>query len=181
MLILFLLLFFGCSPERRHQVMKVIFEGVPDKDSTKNNMTITAYSTGASDSTKSEGVSKMMQASQGVTHPPYLSRDCKVCHDDGMRSRTRIRQPDLCYECHTDFKEKFKWVHGPVAGGYCTSCHSPHFSKNAKLVLRQGQQLCLHCHDKESVFKNDTHKDIGETVCMDCHHPHGGEDKLILR
>ncbi len=165
----------------RHQLLYTIFDGVPKDSTSAHTSSNTSAQTTNADSLKALAITQKMIAAQGVTHPPYLSRDCKMCHDDGMKSKTRIKQPDLCYECHSNFKDKYKYLHGPVVGGYCTTCHSPHFSKNAKLVLRTGQQICLYCHQKEAILKNEVHKEINETSCTECHNPHGGDDKFILR
>ncbi|HCW93030.1 MAG TPA: cytochrome C, partial [Flexistipes sinusarabici] len=40
---------------------------------------------------------------------------------------------DTCLSCHKDLNnllESMDYVHGPVAAGYCTICHSPHKSTN---------------------------------------------------
>jgi predicted CXXCH cytochrome family protein len=89
--------------------------------------------------------------------------------------------PELCYQCHEDFSTRFKVLHGPVAGGQCSVCHSPHMSLNADLLVRTGQSQCLHCHESGEIFKTAVHQDNKETNCTECHNPHGGEDRNILR
>lgn len=110
-------------------------------------------------------------------HPPYADRECKICHREG--GEFSEPQPQLCYQCHEDFTSKYLYIHGPVAGGYCTECHHPHSGKK-KLLIRQGQDLCLYCHEKEFIFKNENHSEIGETDCTECHNPHGGQDKTLF-
>ena len=103
-----------------------------------------------------------------------------MCHDENSMSELIMKEPDLCYICHEDFSEIFNSVHGPVSGGYCTSCHDAHMSKEIKLLKRTGQQICLFCHDSGAVFKNEVHEDIDDSECTLCHNPHGGEDRFIL-
>jgi predicted CXXCH cytochrome family protein len=89
-------------------------------------------------------------------------------------------QPALCYMCHEDFADKYEFLHGPVAAGYCTVCHHPHFEKNEYLLKHTGQDLCLYCHDSNRILKGETHESIGDMNCTECHNPHGGSDKYLF-
>jgi predicted CXXCH cytochrome family protein len=115
-----------------------------------------------------------------IVHYPYKEKECFSCHDEKSKSELLKPQPDLCYSCHDDFSKKYKFVHGPVAGGYCTACHDPHMSKEKSLLLRTGQQVCLNCHESKAVLKNETHKDITDSECTLCHNPHGADTKFLL-
>jgi predicted CXXCH cytochrome family protein len=151
------------------------FDGVPD--TTKKELPV------ISDSLKTANVATMQDASvieaksEYVFHPPYSEGQCENCHNNGSLT---MPQPQLCYQCHEDFSKKFAYLHGPVAGGYCTSCHHPHMAKEKKLLTRTGQDLCLYCHESKDVLKNENHSGIGETKCTECHNPHGGTDKFIF-
>jgi predicted CXXCH cytochrome family protein len=120
------------------------------------------------------------QLSSLVIHYPYEVRACDICHDPNSLGKMVEPEPGLCYICHDDYKNRYPWLHGPVAGGYCTSCHDPHTSKQAKLLKFTGHALCYFCHREEDVLKSELHTDLGEMACTDCHNPHGGEDHLIL-
>ncbi|MBN2755903.1 MAG: hypothetical protein JXR51_01920 [Bacteroidales bacterium] len=72
-------------------------------------------------------------------------------------------------------------MHGPVGGGFCTSCHNPHKSKSKNLLIRQSQQLCIQCHDSVLVFRNKYHLNINITNCTECHDPHGGENRYLAK
>lgn len=114
-------------------------------------------------------------------HVPYKEKSCSNCHETAQKGKLTQEMPGLCYNCHTDFSSKFKYLHGPVISGGCTECHDPHMSKSEKLLQRDGQNLCYYCHEMRDVVNNAVHADIGETNCTECHDPHGGDDKYIFR
>jgi len=89
-------------------------------------------------------------------------------------------EPALCYNCHEDFSLSLPYLHGPVSGGFCTECHSPHMSENKMLLVRKGQQLCLYCHDTASLKEAGNHENLGEMDCAECHKPHGGDDRFMF-
>jgi predicted CXXCH cytochrome family protein len=113
-------------------------------------------------------------------HLPYAEKSCKDCHEFGTKMVVKIPEPDLCYQCHNDLSKEYKVLHGPVAGGYCTSCHNPHSSKFAKLLVKENNSsLCFNCHVKEDVLKNEVHSE--GMNCVDCHNPHGGNDQYLQK
>jgi predicted CXXCH cytochrome family protein len=179
-IVIFLLLslLVSCSPGRSTRVISFFFDGVPARDSSKT----VKNSNSPSDSLKTDVFRAVpIETDEGFTvHYPYKEKDCFSCHDEKSKSELILPLPNLCYTCHDNFADKFKYVHGPVASGYCTNCHNPHKSKEKKLLIRTGQQLCLFCHDSGPLLKSETHKDIADTECTLCHNPHGGEDRYIL-
>ncbi|MCK5076303.1 MAG: hypothetical protein KAR38_08000 [Calditrichia bacterium] len=114
------------------------------------------------------------------SHPGIKDKSCDDCHNKEAGNAPMDKQPDLCYACHEDFSEQFKYVHGPVAGGFCTECHNIHNSKNEKLIVRTGREMCLYCHESSDVFKNEVHEDIEDTSCFECHNAHGANCKYLL-
>ena len=114
-------------------------------------------------------------------HPPFFDKECTKCHDKSSATGLAAPMPALCYSCHKNFKDKFNYVHGPVAGGFCMECHLPHRSDNKYMLKRQGTALCLRCHNKEQILKVSSHKDIGESECTKCHDPHGGSNRFVLK
>ncbi len=56
-----------------------------------------------------------------------------------------MSQNDNCLTCHPTQQGPFVFEHDAVRDG-CTSCHSPHGSVNAKMLLERNSNLCLKCH-----------------------------------
>ena len=131
-------------------------------------------------SSSSEGILALSDP-DGFIHYPYGERECASCHNEQALGSMLVAQPGLCYICHEDLSTQFSYLHGPVAGGYCTACHDPHRSENEKLLKRTGEVLCYYCHESKSVLANEMHADLEGMLCMDCHNPHGGEDKYIFQ
>ena len=96
------------------------------------------------------------------------------------RGQFVVESHELCYSCHDNFKDSYNYVHGPVAGGYCTACHKAHSSKIPKLLIVESPGLCVNCHDDIKLSARHDFDDFYETSCIECHNPHGGEDKYIL-
>ncbi len=177
-MLLVTILFLGCSPKSSYRVLSVFFDGVPDSAQMANNNnsdTVARFDS-------LQLTSRTIEAGpQYYQHTPYLKQECDGCHSKGSRSSLLLPQPGLCYKCHADFSQKFKVLHGPVAGGFCTECHAPHLSEIPKLLRRKGQDLCYYCHNKEQILKVSSHKDIGESECTKCHDPHGGSNRFVLK
>jgi predicted CXXCH cytochrome family protein len=119
--------------------------------------------------------------SSGSLHYPFGEGECKSCHNEQSLGSMLASQPGLCYLCHQDLGDQYNYLHGPVAGGYCTACHDPHRSTKEKLLRFTGDELCLYCHRAESVLKSETHEGLEGMLCTDCHNPHGGEDNYIFQ
>ncbi|HLV01108.1 MAG TPA: DmsE family decaheme c-type cytochrome [Acidobacteriota bacterium] len=88
-------------------------------------------------------------------HHPVLEggMECIDCHnphmDEGRDSMLRrtVGPGNGCVDCHAEVKGPFVFEHAPVKASDCTSCHRPHGSFNAKMLVRhQVHQLCLECH-----------------------------------
>jgi predicted CXXCH cytochrome family protein len=178
-LMLLFVVFTGCSATFNYKLLSFLFDGVPnpaDKPVIASLDSITRP-----DSVKSSKDVIVAAAPVMNYHPPYQEKDCASCHDNSTVGSFIKKAPELCYQCHDDFKDKYKVLHGPVASGKCVSCHSPHLSKNDHLLIRTKQALCLYCHDSKKVMAADAHTDIGDFACTECHNPHGGEDRYVLR
>lgn len=178
-IILGLSIMMGCSSQRRYKVMSFLFDGVPDP--SKKEVVIKSDSISTNDTLKNKLVASKELKSKFNFHPPYKERNCEACHDKNATGKLTKSLLEVCFVCHEDFTKKYKSIHGPVASGYCATCHNPHMSVEAKLLTRTGQQLCLYCHSSEQVFKNEVHKDIKDSNCTECHNPHGGDDRLMLK
>lgn len=167
-----------CSPYAGKSLLTFFFDGVPDSDSTEVKDLV--LEDASMDSANQFSESAMSEDPLVFVHYPYGERECASCHDSNSLGTMVEPQPGLCYICHEDLSTRYTTLHGPVAGGYCTSCHDPHRSESEKLLRFTGDQLCFHCHEAESVSKNEIHQDLEGMGCTDCHNPHGGEDKYIF-
>lgn len=169
---------FGCSPVRSHKALTFFFDGVPGSTET---LAVTGNPRARPDTSKAIGIPSKTEISTINYHKPYMEKKCGICHDQNTMGKFLKPQPSLCYQCHDDFSRKYKVVHGPAAGGYCTACHEPHLAKTKKLLKRANQQLCFYCHSAPQVLKNKAHKDIADANCTTCHNPHGGRDRIMLK
>ena len=170
----------SCSSVPRHKALTFFFDGVPDPAAIKavhdaDSAAAKAKFTGKNKIPTREEIAK------SFFHVPYKQKQCSVCHDQGTMGKSKNPQPALCYKCHEDFSKKYKKVHGPVAGGFCTECHNPHMADNKNFLVRKSRQLCLYCHDSGQVLKNETHRKTPDANCVDCHNPHGADDQRMLK
>jgi len=161
-----------------HKVLSVFFDGVPE---TNDSVRVAVKkSPPKSDSLVKVEATGDLAGIQNSVHPPFQNKKCGLCHDQNAKGKLQMPQPGLCFLCHDDFGQKFKYIHGPVASGYCNSCHNPHKSEFKKLLLREGQDLCLYCHDSKQIFRLAAHEKIGNNDCISCHDPHGGNKQNLL-
>ncbi|MHC1706616.1 MAG: cytochrome c3 family protein [Bacteroidales bacterium] len=178
-LFLILILLSGCSPRSSYLVMSFFFDGVPDYTKKQSKPLTDSVRNGTNPLLMASLPVKA--ASAYILHKPYSDRNCTSCHDKGINNTSLKEQPGMCYSCHKDFALQYKYVHGPAAGGYCSSCHHPHKGVEANLLKTKGQDLCYRCHVASDILQNISHKDIGSTDCINCHNPHGGADRFVLK
>ncbi|MCL5991340.1 MAG: cytochrome c3 family protein [Bacteroidetes bacterium] len=177
LLILFVLFNFlltSCSAEKNYETLTFFFDGVPDPNAKPSL-------TDSNKTTKEQNLKQYVKSEEIFTHPPYGDRACENCHDAKSANRLNASEPGLCYQCHDDFSKNLRYVHGPIASGYCTQCHEPHQGKYKNLLIRDGQKLCYYCHEKNDVLENENHTGIEDTKCWDCHDPHGSNEKHFLK
>ena len=164
----------GCS----HKTLSFFFDGVPASIDSTN--IASADSIIQTDSTRYLEVMAQVTTPVFNYHSPYKDKDCGMCHDQNSMGKFVEPQPALCYQCHDDFANSYSFLHAPVEGGECTSCHNPHMATEDNLLLRNGQPLCFYCHDNADILKMESHGGIEDTHCTDCHNPHGGSDEFLL-
>jgi predicted CXXCH cytochrome family protein len=177
--VILMALLIGCSSIHSYKTLSFFFDGVPKPENK-----ITTHKLDSISRTDSTSLAQNLIPTQKPLmnyHPPYQEKECASCHDKSAMGKFTSPQPELCYQCHDDFKNAYKVLHGPVAGGQCTACHNPHQSEKENLLSRTGQSLCLYCHDSDQIMASETHKGIQDANCTDCHNPHGGENKNNLR
>ncbi len=172
-------LFWTCSPKFGYGVKSLLFDGVPDP--YKVEVSIIKDSLLVKDSTSTNEISSTAIVKNLFNlHTPYKERECSKCHDRNNMDKPRLPSPELCNQCHEDFNNTYKVLHGPVASGDCTECHNPHQSKLKSLLKWSGQDICLQCHNMETLFIDEDHKEINDTSCTECHNPHGGDNINLL-
>jgi len=119
---------------------------------------------------------------------PAMGMGCESCHQaaGGMKhpeqkGSMKLTQdiPGLCFGCHDQSKFQGKVVHSPVAGGMCTSCHNPHQSEYAKLLISDQPDVCYNCHDKAAFTKKIVHPAV-MMGCTSCHSPHATDNPRLL-
>jgi len=171
-----LVLSVSCSDvERQHRILSLLFDGVPPLQDGKELETEPGGA--ATDESTLEYVEPTAQM---VAHDAYKERKCGNCHD-AERVRNLVEpMPKLCYGCHDDFSQKYQELHGPVASGNCTDCHSPHYARFKYLLNQKGRELCFHCHDISDLKPREGHELTGKKECTQCHDSHGGKDKMFL-
>ncbi len=190
------LLVTGCEKQTKYKVLTFFFTGVPPIDGVKE-----------SDSGKKEAAKKKKsrrRIPQIFIHGPKASGECFYCHDTastqsfrqtkqggvprlGQIKPGRLVAPlkELCVQCHISKSPELQyisnlWVHGPIAEGFCTSCHDYHQTKFEYMLLRESSiDLCTQCHAGGFIVETEAH--TGGEECISCHNPHLGANRLLLR
>jgi len=76
---------------------------------------------------------------------------CSDCHDPHQGSARPeggaklARLNESCLKCHAQQAGPYVFEHEGLRDG-CVTCHSPHGSVNAKMLIVRNQNLCLQCH-----------------------------------
>lgn len=163
----------ACSSK---ETLNFFFDGVQDSDSTRENNNLTIKT----DSVKNKNVNKLKNPIAFI-HPPYKEKLCDNCHNSNFSNKLVNEIPELCYQCHIDFRNEYTNLHYPVDSGECTVCHHPHQAKYSNLLLKPIGELCEECHDVDELIKGDLHEGISKDDCMDCHNPHGSNDSALMK
>jgi DmsE family decaheme c-type cytochrome len=114
---------------------------------------------------------------------------CTSCHGshkfEGQTKMLKAKEPNLCYQCHTDAKAAFAQpFHHKVNEGLlkCSDCHDPHGTFQPNLVRTSATQdaICTKCHvDTLGPFVYE-HPPIKTEGCTSCHFPHGSPNSRLL-
>ena len=105
---------------------------------------------------------------------------CMPHSNDGRAFAKENETKESCItaKCHATMG-KDKFVHGPVAGGECDSCHKK-TGKHAFAPITDVGKLCYECHEQMTGQKV-VHSPVKEGKCTKCHDPHQSPNKFQLR
>jgi predicted CXXCH cytochrome family protein len=122
----------------------------------------------------------------GSLHPPFAEKSCNSCHASETAAKfIATTAKELCVACHSDVEEtaaKAKFQHAALEAADCTECHTPHASREERLVKLPAGGECTGCHADQAAGKDEyAHGAIGFLGCRACHEPHGGERPRFLR
>jgi predicted CXXCH cytochrome family protein len=86
-------------------------------------------------------------------HPVIEGRmNCVQCHEPHGKEILKpsgglamARANEQCAACHREQVRPFVFEHEALREG-CATCHNPHGSFNAKLLVERDANLCLKCH-----------------------------------
>jgi DmsE family decaheme c-type cytochrome len=120
-----------------------------------------------------------------VSKHKSMKLSCDNCHSihSGKEKNLRARDPELCFNCHTDIRVKTnKQSHHPIKEGKvrCYDCHNPHGSFGTKMIKADAvNELCYKCHaEKRGPFMWQ-HPPVEEN-CLNCHTPHGSNHLKLM-
>jgi len=80
---------------------------------------------------------------------------CADCHDPHKGpalagGTTLAAQDEICAKCHSVQLGPFVFEHEAVREG-CATCHDPHGTVNARMLVSRNATLCLRCHFQQQV------------------------------
>ena len=168
-----LVLFAGCSSERRYKVLSFFFDGVPNPN---------APAAGTQDefaAQRAGGVAIPI----AYTHKPYAENKCSACHENatGRFDDFQKLESSICLRCHQDVTDKYPVMHGPVAAAECNLCHVPHESSIPKLLRDTAPAVCVQCHQSELLSPEPPEHLMADKSCLECHSGHGGAKHGLLK
>ncbi len=171
----------ACSEQARHDVLAVIFDGVPPYVSPEDRVRLLAEAEEQAVEEAAQAESERVRRGRQVakisrfTHGPFAAKECGSCHDlaaaSGFRSAGanlplmpgaggelaeagRLRMPvdKLCIRCHSDF--------------------APSAPENAGLWMHGPVHVgwCVTCHQAHSSsYEHLVHAEPSARLCTQCH------------
>ena len=123
------------------------------------------------------------------THDAFDPKDCSACHKNAdPKNPGGVTTPgiELCLTCHDTIQKMLTVKHPHSATkDSCVSCHNPHNSRQAKLLVAETGLLCLSCHSAIQTLsaqvkvKHDALTTGAQ--CLNCHNPHGTAEEHLLK
>ena len=109
---------------------------------------------------------------------------CTACHSAHKSSTKMLKKPapELCTGCHSDVAKKGNYLHAPVAGGACLTCHDPHGTNARHQLVSNVSEVCVTCHSPKVPKFTASHKgyDVSSSNCTSCHAAHSRDKAAHL-
>jgi len=121
----------------------------------------------------------------GSVHPPYED-GCNGCHQNA-RADALVADggSELCFACHSGVEGDIAAApvpHAALEMARCVDCHTPHASRQPRLLQGRSDEVCGTCHDGMIARADQQqHEVIATHGCRACHEPHGGANPWLLR
>lgn len=129
-------------------------------------------------------------------HIPLVKKKCGECHVGPSSPKafaTKKQGIELCEQCHEKMIRRTfdnNRLHWPIVDKVgCLNCHSPHGTKEKKLLKGPIVKVCGTCHSDTVVLQkwsidNPKNPKLCEPVkkgnCIACHSPHASDYVLLL-
>lgn len=195
--LILILMMAGCN----QGVLNIFFTGVPEPGAKEVIDPTSTDATGTVSDAARKKPNFVLQI-QDFVHGPFGAVACDLCHLDpdkrsvgtaAQRSTPRPGQQlaypseTLCVGCHSEMAAarvaaEGLWQHGPVASGWCVTCHNPHKTKRQYMLVRENNvAMCGQCHLPDALQATAQHSVDASADCIGCHNPHAGRSRLLLR
>lgn len=168
----------GCAtPEERHRLLTIFFDGVPPLHLEEFEPIPQEIDEEVAQSVTRERVGERIVS----VHGPVAEKECDQCHASRYSNKLKVEKEKLCWTCHDPEDFAGEVVHGPFSAGFCQACHDPHRSKHEYLLVSDRTDLCKSCHQQYDVAAIPEHSGAEDRLCQSCHDPHAGARKFMLK
>lgn len=131
-------------------------------------------------------------------HLPVVKGDCLTCHAAHQSSHEKllvVSKDTLCLGCHQSLdhanhlgslasEDQRTNIHDPIINDNCMTCHLPHSSDDAGLLVDDQRSVCLGCHTELAIdldFAQSVHSPFDDQqACTQCHDPHASDHDGML-
>jgi predicted CXXCH cytochrome family protein len=175
----------GCDPETKHRYLTYFVDGVPPFGSEQGSQDDAQSAQKAGETEPGDTERKIWFVHETRKD---LTKPCGVnCHKprgaqfDASSARLLKAVPELCFDCHEEFRVSELYVHGPKIAGECLFCHHHHKSKIEHLLKKEQPELCYQCHEVLESGPIPEHPDDPKLQCTECHNPHGGSEPYFMK
>lgn len=168
----------GCAtPEERHRLLTIFFDGVPPLYPEEPEPLSDAPDDGDALPTERERSGDRIVS----VHGPVAEKECDQCHSSRYSNKLKVEKEELCWTCHDREDFAGEAVHGPFEAGFCQACHDPHRSKHEYLLVSDRTDLCESCHEQYDMAGVPEHSSGEDRLCQSCHDPHAAARKFMLK
>ncbi|MBW2542849.1 MAG: hypothetical protein JRF15_12220 [Deltaproteobacteria bacterium] len=168
----------GCAtPEERHRLLTIFFDGVPPLYPEEPEPVAEEIAEGVDPrASRARAENRIVSV-----HGPVAEKECDQCHSSRYSNKLKVEKEKLCWTCHDPEDFAGEVVHGPFAAGFCQACHDPHRSKHDYLLVSDRTDLCESCHEQYDVAAIPEHSSAEDRLCQSCHDPHAAARKFMLK